>query len=321
MNDKIIGRILTQAGAPDLMDVLVDRLSLSDLQSLLLEVYRRRAGRLAPSHLLRQYERDRFVKPAAVSPQQLLEFDLLAYALLPAGFEPLELSPVCPLGTNSAVATVDQNWVLTTIRNTEVCADSTNVLALEAARRRRALYHHGERPDADTKLCASQRLVRAQPFDSPASFPHFRILSLCTAGRDRGDYRFELDALAEHLDYYLRLLHRVREAGFTIGPVRVTLTAFDPVRHDPLQHQILGPFAARRPGVAFHFDPQRESGRGYYTGAGFQIFAADLAGKEYMLVDGGFVDWTQQLLSNRKERLLTSGLGSERVLFLFAPMP
>jgi|GEM_PF-4488011 len=38
---------------------------------------------------------------------------------------------------------------------------------------------------------------------------------------------------------------------------------------------------------------------------------------DYFLVDGGFTDWTQKLLSNRKERLLISGLGSERLLTCF----
>jgi hypothetical protein len=30
-------------------------------------------------------------------------------------------------------------------------------------------------------------------------------------------------------------------------------------------------------------------------------------------VDGGAVDWTQRLLSNAKERLVISGIGSERL--------
>jgi hypothetical protein len=29
--------------------------------------------------------------------------------------------------------------------------------------------------------------------------------------------------------------------------------------------------------------------------------------------DGGFVDWTQRLLGNRKERLLISGIGIDRL--------
>ena len=146
MSDPIIQRILRQAQAPDLLDALVERLGASDLQSLLLEVYRRRAAKLSPGDVLRQYEGNRFVKPAQVSHQALLVFDQLAFSLLPAGFEVLALSPVAPLGTSSVVATVDQNVVLSTIRNTEVTADATGVLALEAAHRRRALYRRGERP-------------------------------------------------------------------------------------------------------------------------------------------------------------------------------
>ena len=195
MTEKILKRILEQVQAPDLLDVLADRLSPSDLQSLQLEVYRRRAGRLSPGDVLRQYERNRFVRPAQVSSQALLEFDRLAFSLLPADYQVVELSPVCPLGTSAAVATVDQNKVLTTIRNTEVCADATGVLALEAARRRRALYRQDARSDEETRLCASHRVLRTQRFDGPASFPHFRILNLCTAGRDRGSYRFEIASL------------------------------------------------------------------------------------------------------------------------------
>jgi hypothetical protein len=135
MKEKIIERILRTAQVPDLLEVLTQRLSQSDLQSLLLEVYRKRAQTLTPRHLLQQYEQNRFVQPATVNPKQLLEFDRLAYSVLPSSFELLELSPVCPLGTNSVVAPIDQDNAVTTIRNTEVCSDSTNALALECARR------------------------------------------------------------------------------------------------------------------------------------------------------------------------------------------
>jgi hypothetical protein len=59
-------------------------------------------------------------------------------------------------------------------------------------------------------------------------------------------------------------------------------------------------------------DPNRATGRGYYVGARFHIYATNAAGTEFELVDGGFTTWTQQLLNNRKERLLISGLGVER---------
>ena len=42
--DDMLQRIVRDAGVPDLVDVLADRLSPADLSSLLLEVFRRRAA-------------------------------------------------------------------------------------------------------------------------------------------------------------------------------------------------------------------------------------------------------------------------------------
>jgi hypothetical protein len=57
--------------------------------------------------------------------------------------------------------------------------------------------------------------------------------------------------------------------------------------------------------------PPPEPGRDYYRGFRFQIAAFDMP-----LVDGGAVDWSSRLLGNAKERLLISGIGSERVCAL-----
>jgi len=38
-----------------------------------------------------------------------------------------------------------------------------------------------------------------------------------------------------------------------------------------------------------------------------------------MLGDGGYVNWTKRLLSDSRERLLTSALGTELALRLFQP--
>jgi hypothetical protein len=267
--------------------------------------------------LLQQYEQNRFVQPAAVNPKQLLEFDRLAYSVLPSSFELLELSPVCPLGTNSVVAPVDQDNAVTTIRNTEVCSDSTNVLALECARRRRESYRRKDHPEGDTKLCASHRLLRPHLPDDPASFPHFRIFSLCTAGRDRGSYGFEVAALREHLEFYVGLLQSAGQAGFRLGAVRTRITVFDETRYPVLKAEVLEVLSHRYSEVEFMFNREHENGAGYYSGVRFQMYARDQAGTDYFLVDGGFTDWTQQLLSNRKERLLISGLGSERFISVF----
>lgn len=318
MNEKLIERILNKAQVPDLVEILTERLSQSDLQSLLLQVYRSRSQVLTPQHLLQQYEQNRLVGPATVSPQQVLEFDRLAYSVLPPSFEALELSPVCPLGTNSIVTPLDQNQTVTTIRNSEVCSDSTNVLALECARRRRVKEH---RVTADTKLCASHRLLRPQAPNHPGTFPHFRIFSLVTAGRDRGSYSFEIAALVEHLEFYLSLLQTARKSGFRVAAIRIQIAVFDEIRQEVLKTEVLDRLSQKYSAVEFDCVLTEQPEHSYYTAVRFGIYARDSAATEYFLADGGFTDWTQQLLSDRKERLLISGIGSERFIACFAESP
>jgi hypothetical protein len=315
--NKIVERISREAGVNDLAQVLAERLSPSDLQSLLMEVYRRRAESLTPSDVFSQYQRDRFVQLAQVDPAVAVELDGLAYTLLPPGFEAVELSPVAPLGSCSAISTVSQNAIVPTIRNTEVCSDATNVLALECARRRRTAMQSNPRATDRVKLCASHRLLRAQSFEGPASFQHFRLLALCTAGRDEGSFRFEAESLLEHIDFHLRLLDRVGDLDLAIDDVRVSVTALDERRIGQLQADVVEVLTAAHPDVAVGFDQERESGRGYYSAACFRIRARDRSGQDYLLIDGGLADWTQQLMNNRKERLMTSGLGSERLCACF----
>lgn len=314
---KIIERISREAGVDDLAQVLAERLSPSDLQSLLIAAYGRRVGGLTPSDVFSQYQRDRFVQLAQVDPAVAVELDHLAYTLLPPGFDAVELSPVAPLGSCSTVSTVSQNVIVPTIRNTEVCSDATNVLALECARRRRTALQSNPRATNRVKLCASHRLLRAQSFDGPASFQHFRLLALCTAGRDEGGFRFEVESLLEHIDFYLRLLDGVSDLDYVIGDVRVSVTALDEQRLEQLQTDVVDVLAVDHPDVAVGFDQERESGRGYYSAACLGIYARDQAGQDYLLVDGGLTNWTQQLLSNHKERLMTSGMGSERLCACF----
>ena len=99
----ILRRIERETGIPDLAAILSGRLEAADLHSLLLEVYRERAVRRTPAVVLADFKSNRFVRPAATDPLKLLEWDRLAFSSLPEGFEALELSPLCPLATNSAV--------------------------------------------------------------------------------------------------------------------------------------------------------------------------------------------------------------------------
>lgn len=313
---KIIERIERDIGIPGLVTLLAERLPPTDLQSLLLEVYRQRAQRQQPPAVLADYESNRFVRPSAVPPTILLEWEQIAFANLPSDFQPLSLSSVCPLGTNSAIASVDQNWAMSTIRNTEVVSDSTNVLALECALRRRQLLRGNAKSKAPVHLATSHRLLRTQFYDNANLVPHFSAFALCSAGKDQGNLQFELSTLVLHIGFYMRALRAFVGAEV---PLRVALTDFGVYdRQSVLTSQIFSPIQAAFAGVACVLDDQRTSGRDYYTDLCFHIYATTRSGQQLELVDGGVVNWTQRLLSNAKERCVISGIGSERLCVEFS---
>src|SRR5215475_4571682 len=112
-------------------------LSQADLQTLLLDVTRGRAADVTPARLMQRWRQDRYVEPAASDPRKVSRAEAGLWALLPGQFTGVTLSPVTPLGTCAALGPVSQNRVISTIRGSEVVSDPTNVLALEAALRRR----------------------------------------------------------------------------------------------------------------------------------------------------------------------------------------
>ena len=217
----------------------------------------------------------------------------------------LTLAPVLPLGAHSAVATVDPRNVVATVRGSEVAADPTNGLALEAAARRRQALRADPRSAAVVRLAAIQRVTRAQQFTGPVSFAHFGLLGLVTAGRDTGGHAFERAAVTEHLRFAADGLARLGAAR-----VRLELTRLDDAMPD-VTAAVAAALAGAR-GAEVADAPGRRSGRGYYTGLCFKV-QADFGAGELEVGDGGFVDWTGKLLGNRKERLLISGYGIERI--------
>jgi hypothetical protein len=246
----------------------------------------------------------------------LLEWERAAFAELPPVFEPLILSPVCPLGTASVIASVTQNWSVATCRNTEVVSDSSNVLALECALRRRNLLKRQSKSTEAVHLAASHRLLRAQHYKSPHTYSHFSAFVLCSAGRDCGDLAFELATLALHIDFYLRVLRR-----FLNPDLRLRLAVSDfslRATHATLESQLLASIRAQFGNIECVLDSERQAGRGYYDDVCFKIHAQNREGEMLELADGGSVPWTRKLLSNSKERMVSSGIGSERVCTAFA---
>ena len=269
-------------------DALVDGLSPSELRSILLDVSRERAAKVTPARLLQQWQQDRFVRPSTSDPRQLARTQQRLWERLPANFTGVELSPVTPLGTSSAMATINQHQVLSTIRGTEVASDPTNELAIEAAVRRRA----GE---SRVDLAACQRVVRAQAVDGPGMFAHFQLFVLVSSARDTGSGRTEAELLIDHLRFWHDVLGNEAELSFTVfTPSAVRERIEDTVR------------PALK--VEFTEDAERTKGANYYSGTALGI---GCAGAE--LGDGGFTAWTADLLGDQKERCLTSCVSTERL--------
>ncbi|WP_406629514.1 hypothetical protein [Amycolatopsis sp. WGS_07] len=268
----------------------------ADLTTLQLEVARRRAAKLRGPDVLRRYREDRFATPAPLPFETLRRVEDALLSAAPPEFERIQLSPVTPLGTHSTVAGLAQHRVVPTGRGTEVAADPTNGLALEAAVRRTG--------SAPVRLATLQRVVRAQP-PAPGLYAHFSLFAAITAGRDRGSLAFEREHLVEHARF---LTDAVRAAGAKSAGFLVTTL-------DSRFADFAASVQEALPDVAVADDPDRAVGRDYYSGLCFTV-TGDFGAGPAPVGDGGFTPWTARLLGNAKERLIISGIGVDRVASL-----
>jgi hypothetical protein len=287
---------------------------------VMLEVAQRRAARETPASVLRRYERDRFVRPGDASARAVRRAEDTLLGCLPEDVEVVLLSPLVPLGAHSALGPVSQHKVISTVRACEVAADPTNALALEAASRRARARDTTVRL-APVRLAGIQRVVRAQRF--PAGFyPHFGLFGLVTAGRDEGSsLRFERSALAGQL--------RIAICGVAAAGAPRVQIALTPLsdRGEQIAAAVTadlgaGPGAGSGAGaggdrVEVVTDRGRQGGRGYYRDLCFKVNAYS-GGEPWEIGDGGFTDWTARLTANQKERLLISGLSTDRLAALLA---
>src|SRR6267143_1077474 len=162
----------------------------------------------------------------------------------------------------------------------------------------------------------SHRLLRGQKFGvGPGTRQHFRILTLCSAGRDSGSLLFETETIGLHIGFYLAAL---KQFLGTKTALRVAISDFgSTVMRPVIRSGVIEKLQSAHRKVSIGIDQGRKQGRGYYGQLSFKIFATPSEGLEHELVDGGDVDWTKKLLNNAKERLIISGCGSERLCELF----
>jgi hypothetical protein len=308
MANPTISAIQKKLNDPELLTKLTNRLSSSELNSLLLEVMRLKAETATPSTLMHEYTNNRFVRPSAVD---ALAFNQIEGKLLEISkkgcFLPLECSPLAPLGNCSALALVNQNKVVSALRGTEVVADITNLMALEATTRRKTSGFDSTMID----LCTVHRHVRAQALPDIKGFTaHFKIFCALTAGKDMGSLEFEKQSLSKHLMLYKTIAEALELSG-----ISVVVKILDEPGHESLVNTMQAYLTEKLQGVNMSFTTVPEAEHQYYQRLRFSVNIAH-KGKELNIGDGGFLDWTQKLASNQKERLLASGLGLELVLKL-----
>ena len=298
----------TSAIGAEAYAALADGMLASEVWSLLLDLFERRAARLEPVDLVRQWERDRFTSPAIVDQRTLnaLDAHLLAAA---ADFEALELSPLAPLGACSVVGPTSQNKIVSALRGTEVVADPTNVLALECARRLR------EKPRRTIKLATCHRCVRAQPAPKgPGYSQHFRLFCMVTGGHERKDQMFVTDSLVEHIVTHLAALDRLEQHGYAFPhrQVKVLATPDRATLGDRIAAALEATHGASLAGIT-----RDTLDHAYYHGLRFMISVRSPNGNDVPLIDGGAFDWLGKLTANRKLVLVASGMGSQLAAMVF----
>jgi hypothetical protein len=294
-------RVLEALSLPDLPERLAS-LPGTDFTSLLLAVMRARAAQINAPGVLRAYREGRFARPSPTPMTALRSVENAFLDAVPSGWETITLSPVVPFATHASMARVSQNRVLAAVRGTEVAADPTNALALEAALRRRAKRH-------DTvRLATLQRVTRGQEFPSRYA-PHFSLFALVTAGRRLDTDRFGADALVEHLNVHVS---GIRAAG--ADEIRILLTGLSDGQMEGMFQRVDAEFESSSD-VEVARDPEREGGRSYYETVCFKV-RASFGANEFEVSDGGFTDWTARLVADRREQTFISGSGLDPIAAL-----
>lgn len=297
---EIVERIKKKLGNGDFYEQITNGLSGTEFNSILLDIFDRRASRISNQALLASFEKNRFTgfaKNNAIKAREM-ELDWLKQADA-NGFNVVSLSPVAPLGTCSAMATVSQHKVLSSVRGTEVVADATNVLALQIASE---LKHTGDK-NKIVKYATVHRHIRAQYFDNPNYSAHFAAFCMVTGGYDRGNYDFEMEQLEQHIKILLELIKKEFPANDI--SIKFFLKQSDSIFPERLGKQ---EYCWSKLPYQFAYDTDNK----YYQMLQFKIYL-HVGGDIIDIADGGFVDWIQNLTGNRKLRCMISGAGLELV--------
>ena len=198
----------------------------SEFQPILIDLMQKIVERKNIVSLLKSYEQDRFSEPSSLPQREIIRLSEIFYKVVPNSYRDVELSPVAPLGTNSIMTNVSQRTVLSTVRNVEVLADPTTLLALECARRKRLEVKGASKDSFLIDLCSSVRCIRGQLFDKDSGFvPHFQLFALASGSLGETAEKWT-GKIIEHLSVFLDFLKMsgVMENGYLANDVKVQIS-------------------------------------------------------------------------------------------------
>ena len=301
---KITEKLEKKLGISGLVDKLIDNLSGSELNTLLLELFKTRTKQISPPRLLTEYNQNRFCSPASVDPISYKEDEIFwLKSASQYGFKPVLLSPLAPLGSCSVVGCVNQNKVVSALRGSEVVSDATNVLAIKVANE-----ISNDRKVEVKKYCTTHRHTRGQYYNNPEFSAHFGAFCMVSGGVNRSGNSFEMVLAKEHILFYLNMLLSLFKEEDLSLEIYVTDNANQ--ISSQIKDEILlmcQELALELKLTDFKF---RETTNQYYQIIQFKIFL-NYQSNRIDVADGGFVDWTQKILTNQKQRLFISGVGLE----------
>jgi hypothetical protein len=237
----ILDRIIKENNLDGIIERLV-HLNGADLKSVLLHVFHERSQRQSISEIFSSYQENyRFLGVSELDQSEIARFDNIFFESASRDFCAVELSPVCPIGLNGALAKISQNNLCSTNRGYEVVGDPTTPLALEIAFRRRKMLLVNPKSTQEVHLCTSQRILRLQAFDPEKGYmQHFRCFGLSSGGRDSRWAAFAIRNIVRQLKTHLCFLKRLNADSFQIKNIVVSFS------HQGILESILRAVAADR---------------------------------------------------------------------------
>ncbi len=198
-NDKYLQSILDKLNVDESFLSNIKLLSNSERQNLIKHLLLQ-GSNLDLNQSMRRYYENRFTCPSDYDQRRILQVLNISLRLISDNWLCPDLSPVCNLGTVSAISGVSPYTVMQATHGTEVVSDALVPLAIYMSKQLRV---NKFKPDLCNAITVHKE-VRAQKYAEDSGLrPYFNSISLISAYKNI----YYLDkAIITHISYYVKLL-------------------------------------------------------------------------------------------------------------------